>query len=68
MKELSVNQMEATKGGKFWGNGSCTPMDGTQYIYEHNGGAWDCTMKWSCKKYAFWISYGQDEVNGGCVW
>lgn len=68
MNSLSINQMEIIQGGDFWGQGNCSAIDGTQTIVEHNGGAWDCTMLFTCTRYAFWIPIGTVVGNGNCQW
>ncbi len=50
------------KKRRFWGLGSCDPLDGTQVITD-NG----CTQMWSCTRYRFGIGFGSRDVGGGCA-
>lgn len=69
MKELTLEQMETTQGGKFWGKGNCrTKEGGAIEYYEHNGGAWDCRQEWTCDYFAFWFKVARDlDEWGGCI-
>jgi len=61
MKELTLEQMETTQGGKFWGWGDCEPI-GDWYI-QPNG---ECLQQYHCKRYIFWMVVEEDEPWGGC--
>ena len=67
MKKLNVEQLENVQGGTFWGSGNCSPKEGTQRIFEHNGGVWECEQTWVCDFFMFWIPMYQVYEIGGCV-
>lgn len=67
MKELTLEQMETTQGGKFWGTGDCYPS-GPPEIIELSQGGLECRQEWTCTYYAFWIPMYDYPVTGGCVW
>ncbi|MDD2279519.1 MAG: hypothetical protein PHD06_12455 [Bacteroidales bacterium] len=61
MKELTLEQMETTQGGKFWG-WDCVPT-GEMYIMP-NG---ECQEIWNCTRFMFWIEVDEEPVTGGCA-
>lgn len=67
MKKLNVEQMENLQGGAFWGIDNCSPVEGTQYVFEHNGGVWECEQTWKCTYFMFWIPVYETYTIGGCV-
>ncbi|NHB70372.1 hypothetical protein [Perlabentimonas gracilis] len=60
MKELTLEQMETTQGGKFWG-WDCVPT-GEMYIMP-NG---ECREKHNCTRFIFWIAVEDDDPLLGC--
>ncbi|MDR2126708.1 MAG: hypothetical protein LBP63_07755 [Prevotellaceae bacterium] len=57
MKKLTVNQMETTKGGRFWGT--------TMFCSECTGGMASCYTK----SYVFWIVIDEsDPFSTTCDW
>ena len=65
MKELTLEQMETTQGGKFWGTGGCV-TSGPPEIIEHNGGVVECLQNYSCPYYILWIHAYDYPRRGGC--
>lgn len=61
MKDLAINEMETTKGGKFWGYGDCYATG--PYVYDANG---NCRRWWICTYFVLWFDTGQEGHWGGC--
>lgn len=63
MRNLSLNEMETTEGGKFWGT-ECGPE--TNEIVEYNDHLEEFCTK-TCTYYVFGIDVRHYEVIGSCI-